>query len=811
MILTQSDQFSYLKRELSCLLVHTHTFELLNNNSHHLIFSSKKGVVLIWGEREIKKEDKMSDQRGKRKREVVRSGSEEEGKKLKRGKKEQISLGDDVVVSEEEDVDVVVIKDDDEIEQRERRRSEDVFGKREQQNEEEGEEEGDGEREEEVMKRRRKEEEEKKKRFECGICLELMSWEKEPRLLPCCGLSFCSLCLNKLFLLQNPSSSSSSSSPSSSSSSSSSPSLKGVKCSVCREMNECGSVETLSMNYLIPETIDVLLSSNLISFSNQSSFFLHFLNFLSFFPLFLKKNYFKLLKNIFFEQEMDQNVRISKRVENKLKCIVPNATCLFVILVIHLTLLLFSLRNHKRCERDGVEGGGRRRRLEEEGVVGVMGLENLKKRECSKHPSETISGYCFQCSSFVCTRCILGTHDDHRKKVKSIEESILEKRNEVVRIGDRLDRRLIVIEKKRKQIEEEMKELEEKLEKKRIEKKEIELEKEDLRIRKDSIIRLSNTPTTTTDSDLSLFFDDQLFSTLLQTANDIVFEAGLLKPKKGVICCDGGGASFRFVSSFPLKSGPYGVSMNSDGNIFICEDDGLRVRDKEGNEMIESPIQKAIDSLQLEPVDVSIGLNDQIVVLDHPQGSYRVVILNKEGELIKSFGSYGSEDGQFDDPYGVDVDEEGRIIVLDTANYRIQVFENDGSFLRSFGSFGSSDGQFHGPNNVVVDGDGNIVICDTWNDRIQVMDIEGNFIRCFGTSGSGDSQLSYPRGVDVDGEGRIVVCVSGNGRVSVFEKDGTFLFSFGQHHMKDPYGVVVDSFGTIIVSDWKKKSIDFWK
>ena len=448
-------------------------------------------------------------------------------------------------------------------------------------------------------------------------------------------------------------------------------------------------------------------------------------------------------------------------------------------------------------------------------MVGV-GLENLKKRECSKHPSETIWGFCFQCSSFVCIRCILETHDDHIEKVKSIEESILEKRNEVVKIGEKLEKRLIEIEKKGKKIEEEMKELEEKLEKKRIEKKEIELEKEDLRIRKDSIIRLSNTPTTTTttttDCDVSLFFDDQLFSTLLQTANDIVSEAGLLKPKKGVICCDGGGDSFRFVSSFALENVPFGVSVNSDGNIFICEGEGgLRVRDKEGNEMIESTIQKTIDSHQLKPVDVSIGLNDQIVVLDCSQHSRRVVILNKEGELIKSFGSYGSEDGQFNEPYGVDVDEEGRIIVADTLNDRIQVFDNDGSFLRSFGSKGSSEGQLDTPSRVVVDGDGNIVICDCLNDRIQVMDIEGNFIRCFGTSGSGDSQLNQPEGVEVDGEGRIVVCDSGNGRVSVFEKDGTFLFSFGQHHMKRPYGIVVDSFGTIIVSDYEKNTIEFWK
>ena len=485
------------------------------------------------------------------------------------------------------------------------------------------------------------------------------------------------------------------------------------------------------------------------------------------------------------------------------------------------TSSIFS-RNHKRCERDGVEGGGRRRRLEEEGgVVGVMGLENLKKRECSKHPSETICGYCFECSSFVCVCCILETHVQHKEKVKSIEESIFEKRNEVVKIGDNLEKRLIWIEEKRKRIEKEMKELEEKLEKKRIEKKEIELEKEDLRIRKDSIIRLSNTPTTTTtttttDCDVSLFFDDQLFSTLLRTANDIVSEGGVVGfGKKGVICCDGGGDSFRLVS-FPLKNEPLGVSVNSDGNIFVCEyQDGLKVRDKEGNEMIKSTIQKTIDSLHLNPFDVSIGLNDQIVVLDWSQNCHRVVILNKEGELIKSFGSKGSEDGQFNSPCGIDVDEEGRIIVCDTWNHRIQVFDNDGSFLHSFGSKGSSEGssegQFFEPTSVVVDRDGNIVISDYGNHRIQVMDIEGNFIRCFGTRGSDDSQFDRPVGVDVDGEGRIVVCDAGNGRVSLFEKDGTFLFSFGKHHMKYPVGVVVDSFGTIIVLDYEKKSIGLWK
>ena len=158
-------------------------------------------------------------------------------------------------------------------------------------------------------------------------------------------------------------------------------------------------------------------------------------------------------------------------------------------------------RNHKRTEhqiKSCGDGGGGDRDCDV-GDDGLLGLEKLKKRECSKHPSELICGYCFECCTLVCIRCVLETHGNHKEKVNSIKESVLKKRDEVVKIGDRLERRLIEIEKKRKEIEEEVKELEEKLEKKRIEKKEIELEKEDLRIRKDSIIRLSNTP-----SDISL-------------------------------------------------------------------------------------------------------------------------------------------------------------------------------------------------------------------------------------------------------------------------------------------------------------------
>ena len=185
-------------------------------------------------------------------------------------------------------------------------------GKRKREETESSEEELEGRRK---MKREKKEERDGQKGFECGVCLELMCWEKEPRTLLSCPHSFCSPCLSKLF--QPHSSSSSSSSPSSerssssssaptssSPSSSSSPSLSPsppqsssslssrssggvVRCPVCRKANECESIESFELNFLIPETIDVLVSSKVISLPHQqqSSGF-NPLSFIVFFLLF---------------------------------------------------------------------------------------------------------------------------------------------------------------------------------------------------------------------------------------------------------------------------------------------------------------------------------------------------------------------------------------------------------------------------------------------------------------------------------------------------------------------------------------------
>ena len=68
-----------------------------------------------------------------------------------------------------------------------------------------------------------------------------------------------------------------------------------------------------------------------------------------------------------------------------------------------------------------------------------------------------------------------------------------------------------------------------------------------------------------------------------------------------------------------------------------------------------------------------------------------------------SWGSTGSDDGQFNNPHGNEVDQDGNVYITDQGNARVQKFASDGKFLTKRGTHGTGDGQFTHPHGVAVD------------------------------------------------------------------------------------------------------------
>jgi DNA-binding beta-propeller fold protein YncE len=112
-------------------------------------------------------------------------------------------------------------------------------------------------------------------------------------------------------------------------------------------------------------------------------------------------------------------------------------------------------------------------------------------------------------------------------------------------------------------------------------------------------------------------------------------------------------------------------------------------------------------------------------------------------------------------------DAAGNIYVADGyGNARVAKFDKNGKFLKSWGSRGTETGQFNTVHGIALDAQGNVYVADSGNKRIQVFDGEGNFksqIQNVGTPSAlcitpGPRQYLYssssnpPENIDIDGE-----------------------------------------------------------
>jgi uncharacterized protein (TIGR03663 family) len=225
------------------------------------------------------------------------------------------------------------------------------------------------------------------------------------------------------------------------------------------------------------------------------------------------------------------------------------------------------------------------------------------------------------------------------------------------------------------------------------------------------------------------------------------------------------------------------------------------------------------------PRGVAVGPEGNIYVVD--SDNHRVQVFDADGAFLREWGSqcnlaveqsctdldgdgpmsYG--DGQFQEPWGIAVDDDGRVYVADTWNHRVQVFDSDGTFLNKWGAYGqtSGDSEFlYGPRDIALDAQGRVFVTDTGNKRIMVYDQDGNYLHQWGSEGMLPGSFSEPVGIDVDSEGNIYVADTWNQRIQVFDRDFAFLHEwpvdawYGQSVVNKPY-LAVDAESRVYITD----------
>src|SRR5688572_29107699 len=100
---------------------------------------------------------------------------------------------------------------------------------------------------------------------------------------------------------------------------------------------------------------------------------------------------------------------------------------------------------------------------------------------------------------------------------------------------------------------------------------------------------------------------------------------------------------------------------------------------------------------------------------------------DRDGNLIGSWGTVGSNDGQFLHAHGITIDSQDNVYVSDAENCNIQKFDKDGDFITKWGTKGIGPGKFLQPESMAVDSLNNIYVAEYSGKNIQKFDSEGNF------------------------------------------------------------------------------------
>ncbi|MFL2756468.1 MAG: peptidyl-alpha-hydroxyglycine alpha-amidating lyase family protein [Dehalococcoidia bacterium] len=288
-----------------------------------------------------------------------------------------------------------------------------------------------------------------------------------------------------------------------------------------------------------------------------------------------------------------------------------------------------------------------------------------------------------------------------------------------------------------------------------------------------------------------------------------------------IVLTGSGNFSYKFIKSWEKM--PTGYSWNETVGAIADKNDNIyvfnrgphpvMVFDNDGNF-----ISSWGEDIFSRPHGISLGPDNTIYCTD--DGDHTVRQCTLDGKILLTIGTPNKPSAPFSGtPFNrcthtATDPNSGNIFITDGyKNSRIHKYSPDGNLITSWGTSGTDEGEFNIVHNIAIDKDGYLYVCDRENHRIQIFDQDGVFETFW-------SNLHRPCAIFIDNDDLIYVGELGFGtpisrdvpnigpRVSILNKKGQILSRLGDMgygtqlgQFIAPHGICLDSGKNIFISE----------
>jgi sugar lactone lactonase YvrE len=322
-----------------------------------------------------------------------------------------------------------------------------------------------------------------------------------------------------------------------------------------------------------------------------------------------------------------------------------------------------------------------------------------------------------------------------------------------------------------------------------------------------------------------------------------------LSATTGVVSLIAGNGTVGFSGDNNLAPGaqlntPFGVAIDSVGNLYISDTNNYRIRKVATSGVISTIAGNgtkgysgdngaALSAQFTQTAGLAVDSNFNVYVADQSANVVRKITPSGTITTYAGGGSSLGDNGQatsalLNQPMGLAVDSNNNLYIADRQNNRIRKVTSSGiiTTVAGNGNFGFSgdsssatSAQLEYPSDVAVDPTGNIYIADAGNLRIR--EVTGgniNTIAGIGTQGftpsgaPGLAQFWLPSSIAVDSHSNIYVLDKGNNRISKISTGAISIVVGGGSVIGDggppgtaqlgyPTGIATDTAGNLYIAD----------